>query len=156
MATNILSSAAQLQSGLSNWRTWKPSGLAQRLGTQLQKAWLGTKKTATQLGQVENLSSTPAKSAALSLNPSRRQRCISAAANALQRIGGKSTQTITPLKQRQSVYNLSVEHAHSYYANGILVHNCDALSYIDQLAVTSYFEDADDNDWTPVDIIAGV
>lgn len=30
----------------------------------------------------------------------------------------------------------------------------DALSYIDQLAVTSYFEDEND-DWEPVDIIAG-
>jgi hypothetical protein len=82
--------------------------------------------------------------------------CISAAANALQRIGEKSTQTITPLKQRQSVYNLSVEHAHSYYANGILVHNCDALSYIDQLAVTTYFEQDDDDSWAPMDVISGV
>ena len=32
----------------------------------------------------------------------------------------------------------------------------DSLSYIDQLAVTSYFEDADDSDWQPLDIIAGV
>ncbi len=32
----------------------------------------------------------------------------------------------------------------------------DALSYIDQLAVTSYFEDADDEDWQPMDVISGV
>jgi predicted phage terminase large subunit-like protein len=32
----------------------------------------------------------------------------------------------------------------------------DALSYIDQLAVTSYFEGEDDEDWEPVDIISGV
>jgi phage terminase large subunit-like protein len=32
----------------------------------------------------------------------------------------------------------------------------DALSYIDQLAVTSYFEDNDDDQWEPIDIIAGV
>ena len=32
----------------------------------------------------------------------------------------------------------------------------DSLSYIDQLAVTSYFEDADDNDWEPMDVISGV
>jgi len=31
----------------------------------------------------------------------------------------------------------------------------DALSYIDQLAVTSYFEEEDDN-WEPVDVISGV
>jgi phage terminase large subunit-like protein len=32
----------------------------------------------------------------------------------------------------------------------------DSLSYIDQLAVTSYFEDADDGDWEPMDVISGV
>jgi hypothetical protein len=32
----------------------------------------------------------------------------------------------------------------------------DSLSYIDQLAVTSYFEDADDEDWQPMDVISGV
>jgi hypothetical protein len=32
----------------------------------------------------------------------------------------------------------------------------DALSYIDQLAVTSYFEEDDTDDWQPVDIISGV
>jgi hypothetical protein len=153
---SILSSAARMQSGLSNWRTWPLSTTWQRLGTHLQKAWLGTNKTVMQYGQAESLSSTPAKSAESSLNPSKRQRCISVVANALQRIGGKRIQTITPLKQRQSVYNLTVDHAHSYYANGILVHNCDALSYIDQLAVTSYFEDDDSEDWQPMDIIAGI
>jgi predicted phage terminase large subunit-like protein len=32
----------------------------------------------------------------------------------------------------------------------------DALSYIDQLAVTSYFEDDQEDEWEPVDIISGV
>jgi hypothetical protein len=32
----------------------------------------------------------------------------------------------------------------------------DALSYIDQLAVTSYFEEDDGDDWQPMDIIAGI
>jgi hypothetical protein len=32
----------------------------------------------------------------------------------------------------------------------------DALSYIDQLAVTSYFEDESTDEWEPIDIIAGV
>ena len=31
----------------------------------------------------------------------------------------------------------------------------DALSYIDQLAVTSYFADDADDDWEPIDVIAG-
>jgi hypothetical protein len=33
----------------------------------------------------------------------------------------------------------------------------DSLSYVDQLAVTSYFEeDDDDNSWSPMDVISGV
>lgn len=32
----------------------------------------------------------------------------------------------------------------------------DALSYMDQLAITSYFEQEDDNEWQPIDIISGV
>jgi len=32
----------------------------------------------------------------------------------------------------------------------------DALSYIDQMAVTSYFVDDQDEEWEPVDIISGV
>ena len=32
----------------------------------------------------------------------------------------------------------------------------DALSYMDQLAITSYFEQEEDDDWQPIDIISGV
>jgi hypothetical protein len=32
----------------------------------------------------------------------------------------------------------------------------DALSYIDQLAVTSYFQEDEEDEWEPVDVIAGV
>jgi hypothetical protein len=32
----------------------------------------------------------------------------------------------------------------------------DALSYIDQLAITSYFEQDDSDEWQPLDIIAGI
>jgi predicted phage terminase large subunit-like protein len=32
----------------------------------------------------------------------------------------------------------------------------DALSYMDQLAVTSYFEQEDDDEWQPLDVISGV
>lgn len=32
----------------------------------------------------------------------------------------------------------------------------DALSYVDQLAVTSYMEDDDSEDWEPIDVISGV
>jgi len=32
----------------------------------------------------------------------------------------------------------------------------DALSYIDQLAVTSYFVDDQEDEWEPLDIISGI
>jgi hypothetical protein len=32
----------------------------------------------------------------------------------------------------------------------------DALSYIDQLAVTTYFDEDDSDEWQPMDIIAGI
>ena len=38
---------------------------------------------------------------------------------------------ISPLQERISVYDITVEDAHCFYANGILVHNCqDALAYL--------------------------
>lgn len=33
-------------------------------------------------------------------------------------------------RERQAVYNLTVDDAGEYYANGVLVHNCDALRYL--------------------------
>ena len=33
-----------------------------------------------------------------------------------------------PTPTMQPVYNLTVEGAHCYYANGVLVHNCDTVS----------------------------
>ena len=32
----------------------------------------------------------------------------------------------------------------------------DSLSYIDQLAVTSYFVDDQEDEWEPIDVISGV
>lgn len=33
----------------------------------------------------------------------------------------------------ERVYNLTVEGEHVYFANGILTHNCDAMSWIGQM-----------------------
>jgi len=41
-------------------------------------------------------------------------------------------------------------------ANGVHDDLPDALSYMDQLAVTSYFEQDEEDDWEPIDIISGV
>ena len=41
-------------------------------------------------------------------------------------------------------------------SNGVHDDLIDSASYIDQLAVTSYFEEVDDNEWEPIDVISGV
>jgi hypothetical protein len=41
-------------------------------------------------------------------------------------------------------------------ANGVHDDLPDALSYIDQLAVTSYFVDDQEDEWEPLDIISGI
>ena len=37
---------------------------------------------------------------------------------------------VTDAGHASAVYNLTVEGAHEYYANGILVSNCDAIRYL--------------------------
>lgn len=37
--------------------------------------------------------------------------------------------TVRALTERVPVYNLLIADAHEFYANGVLVHNCDALRY---------------------------
>ena len=38
--------------------------------------------------------------------------------------------TLTAETRRQPVYNLTVEGEHEYFANGILVGNCDTMRYV--------------------------
>jgi hypothetical protein len=132
------------------------SGVWRLLGMGQQKDWLGIAAIVKSLGRVGLRLNILAKSAVQNLNPSRLQGFIIALVSVRQRSGGVNIQTITRLKARHPVYNLTVVDANCYYANGILVHNCDALSYIDQLSITSYFEADDEDEWTPVDIISGV
>lgn len=61
--------------------------------------------------------------------------------------------SITP-KSAQLVYNITVEDAHCYFANGVLVHNCDALVqaliYIRRggyVGIPSDLKDEDDPNW---------
>jgi hypothetical protein len=152
---NMRSSVDPMQKDRSSWLTWMLSGIRQRLGIRHQRAWHGTKHMHTAHGQNASQLNMSAKSVEPPSSLLRPLKSSFALVGVLLGIGAKRTQTITLLKQRQSVYNLTVERSHSYYANGILVHNCDALSYIDQMAITSYFEAGDDEDWQPLDIISG-
>lgn len=40
------------------------------------------------------------------------------------------------LDAKQPVFNITVADAHCYYANGVLVHNCDALSWAIRLTLS--------------------
>jgi hypothetical protein len=131
------------------------SGVWRLLGMGQQKDWLGIAAIVKSLGRVGLRLNILARSAVQNLSPSRLQGFIIALVSVRQRSGGVNIQTITRLKARHPVYNLTVVDANCYYANGILVHNCDALSYIDQLAVTSYFVDDQEDEWEPLDIISG-
>jgi len=37
--------------------------------------------------------------------------------------------SVEKLNERKPVYNLTIEDSHNYFANGILVHNCDETRY---------------------------
>ena len=125
-------------------------------GTNLRLERLGISNMAQNLGKIASQLSTFARSVAQSLSPSRLQEFIIALGSVRQLHGEKGILTTTLLKQKHPVYNLTISDAHCYYANGILVHNCDALSYVDQIAVTTYFEGDDEDKWEPIDVISGV
>ena len=57
---------------------------------------------------------------------------------------------------REEDWTAFVDQLIMFPAQGVHDDLPDALSYIDQLAVTSYFEDDDSEDWEPMDIIAGI
>jgi phage terminase large subunit-like protein len=58
---------------------------------------------------------------------------------------------------RKEDWTAFVDQTIMFPAQGVHDDLVDALSYIDQLAVTSYFEEDDnDNSWEPLDVISGV
>ena len=140
----------------SNWRTWRPSITWLKHGIVLKKVNSGILNMVKILGLNESRLLTLVNNAARRLSLLNLQKFSTARANVRLLLGAKNTLTITRLLEKQPVYNLTVADAKCYYANGILVHNCDALSYIDQLAVTTYFEESDEEEWEPLDIISGV
>jgi hypothetical protein len=58
---------------------------------------------------------------------------------------------------REEDWTVFVDQLIMFPAQGVHDDLPDSLSYVDQLAVTSYFEeDDDDNSWSPMDVISGV
>ena len=124
------------------------SEILQKHGTVAQKGLPGTKNTQNEvLGKICQ-TNVVLSAERLSSRKSQYNSCVE--------MSGAITSDKPELQERNvPVYDLMVEGCHEFFANGVLAHNCDALSYMDQLAVTSYFEEADD-EWEPMDIIAGI
>jgi len=58
---------------------------------------------------------------------------------------------------RIPTYDLTVEGEAEFFAWGVLVHNCDALSMVSHLNSTIYGNKNDDTkEWQPVDLVAGI
>jgi predicted phage terminase large subunit-like protein len=56
-------------------------------------------------------------------------RLFSAMPTATKSVQGSSAVlSVSAIRTTQPVYNLTIEGAHCYYANGVLVHNCDTVS----------------------------
>jgi hypothetical protein len=132
----------------SNLSILQESEILQKHGTVAQKGLPGTKNTQNEvLGKICQ-TNVVLSAERLSSRKSQYNSCVE--------MSGAITSDKPELQERNvPVYDLMVEGCHEFFADGVLAHNCDALSYMDQLAVTSYFEEADD-EWEPMDIIAGI
>lgn len=65
-------------------------------------------------------------------------------------------ETTSSAKNGVPVYDLMVDQEHEFFAYGVLVHNCiDSLSMIAQLAVTTYADTDDSEEFEAVDVICG-
>lgn len=149
------------QSGSSNIS--RPSGRGRLRGTPPTKGSLGIASMVCASGRSARISSSSASNAgtrtprssrglataqavALRLlgelpGSTTRRGCASAAADrsrstATRRSGSAGARVVRvgPTAEFGPVYNLTVAEAHDYYANGVLVHNCDALSYAVELS----------------------
>lgn len=108
----------------STKRISKAFGISQRNGTRATKAETGTPTWLNGLGKIGNPFKKLACAArALSTRIFQAAR-ISAGRTAV------SVTSVEALTTRKPVYNLTVQDAHVYFANGVLTHNCDALAYI--------------------------
>ena len=96
----------------------------------------GIANMASKLPKIESRNIRIVKCAALDL-PMPMQQLNFAAIGATQGIGANVILNTLPRlmpnsekQEKQPVYNLTIEDAHEFFANGILVHNCDALVYL--------------------------
>lgn len=72
-------------------------------------------------------------------------------------VNAKETESMNNNEKSIPVYDLTIEGDHEFFAYGVLVHNCiDALSMINQMAVTTYRGEEEEEEYEPIDIISGI
>lgn len=107
-------------------------------GTVPQKASLGTARTEKMLGKIVSASHWPVPIAETSSGRSF-PMLSSVQSPAGTSIGTKLIQNTTlpkMLAEERPVFNITVADAHCYYANDVLVHNCDSLAWAIRLTLT--------------------
>jgi hypothetical protein len=158
IAPTIAESTGKIQSFRSdNSSIWKKFESRQKNGTLPQRGMNGIRKTELMDGRIRSHSITPAEDVGKHIEQGIGIRTdfvqthvkahgegirnwIGLIANALYakpHLGRVNTPTQRPVRLvavessigRTAVYNLTVNKTHSYYANGILVSNCDAARY---------------------------
>lgn len=105
---------------LTSSKTVLLSSRWRKIQSYLPKYW---NTTATVIEDTQNTAVSPTK-------PSSQPALSSATPIANKEIGKTAKLVSKQPCYTQPVYNLLVEGDHTYFANGILTHNCDALAYI--------------------------
>jgi hypothetical protein len=107
--------------------TCKKSGLSRKSGTLPNRAENGINCIGRiQLANPLSISKKYVKSAGVNSSTNRPSRAEN---SVLENVKPVTFVSATKLSHRQPVYNLTVDEMPEFYANGILVHNCDALRY---------------------------
>jgi hypothetical protein len=110
----------------------------QQFGIKAKKGWNGIKSMVKNLGIIENKLELNVSGAENYFGGGLRKEQGFVLQNVPHIIGErkiqKSGKQFNKEEKKKSVYNLTIEDAHCYYANGILVGNCDSLQYIHEIA----------------------
>lgn len=141
---------AKEQRHQNTWLTYELSGRLLTSGIKQKNVEIGQENT-----QRNQSSKIGLKNNAMSvvLPLSQKYQTKSSVAINAEMIGRQESQ-----EKSVPVYDLMVEGDHEFFAYGVLVHNCiDSLSYISQMAITTYLDPDDEvEEWEPLDIISGM
>jgi hypothetical protein len=114
--------------GKNNSKILMTSGISQKNGMDQKRVWRGIKNIAKIFGKIGNLLKY------IVFNVARNLCQKMGRVNIVRPITEINSEKKTP-KDLKEVYNIQVEGTHEYFANGILVHNCDCLSNVIEIMV---------------------